>query len=232
MIPATTVYIGATPALRRFDLPLLRHLAQDRDVASWYYSQNADEPACLDTAVNLLVMAMAGQPRHLIGHGLGGVIALSLAQRCPQLVRSLVLLGVGTQPALTWHAHFYVQRHLLPISREQAMARLLQTLFGPQRLPLCTVKALLDDLDQSPQPHSLVQLRGLPLADVSQPLLACGGDRDRIIGLEALEAWETQGQLWLCPGGYHFFHYTAAEAVAAQISHFWTRSIPARWLAA
>ncbi len=175
---------------------------------------------------------MEGQPRHLIGHGLGGVIALYLAQQFPHLVQSLVLLGVGIQPALTWHAHFYVQRHLLPISREQSMARLLQSLFGPQRLPLCTVKALLNDLDQSPQPHSLLQLRGLPPADVPQPLLACGGDRDQIVGREALEAWETQGHLWLCPGGYHFFHYTAAEVVAAQINRFWASLAPAHLLAA
>lgn len=237
MIPVpesvTTVYVGATPALRHFDQPLLQHLAKGCRVASWYYAQGLDEPACIDTAVRLLRDSLQGRSRHLVGHGLGGVIALRLAQAYPDLVQSLVLLSVGAQVFLTWHTHFYVQRHLLALSREHQMARLLRSLFGtlPNPAPSCVVQALLHDLDHSPHPHSLWQLHGAEPKGVEMPLLVCGGTCDPIVDAQALQAWQalskSSDRLWLCPEGYHFFHYHFAKAVAQHMIHFYRSDVPA-----
>jgi pimeloyl-ACP methyl ester carboxylesterase len=225
------LWINASPSLQRFDQPLLKYLSDFVTIAQWEYYQTLDEASSIDQAVDMLseFLEQCSEPVHLAGHGVSGAIALTLARRYPRKVRSLTLLAVATQPANTWHAHYYVQRQLFAISREQVLASNVRSLFGNQ--PPHTTKKLLavldKDLEQSPSPHSLFKLVNLPKSGVSMPMMVCGCKTDPIVNSSILQDWlnwfKPEDTLWECPQGYHFFHYFYPQLVAEQMLSFWQR---------
>ncbi|MCX7596578.1 MAG: alpha/beta fold hydrolase, partial [Fischerella sp.] len=103
------LWLNASQSLKGFDLPLLRYLSEHLLIARWEYYQTKDEASSIDTAVTMLYdfLKSHARPVNLVGHGMSGAIALMFARRYPQQVRSLALLAVGSQPANTWHAHYY-----------------------------------------------------------------------------------------------------------------------------
>ena len=107
-----------------------------------------DEASSLEQAVTLLddYLRECDQPIHLAGHGISGVVGLICARLNPEKVRSLVLLSVAPQPAITWHTHYYVQRQLMPCSRQQILAQIARSLFG-RELPMAA-KELIKMLDR------------------------------------------------------------------------------------
>ncbi len=223
------LWLNASPSLSTFDHPLLRELAKRIAIAKWQYNHEPDEPCSLEIAMTLLhdYLKSRGQPIHLLGHGLSGTLALLYARRYPERVRSLTLLAVAEQPAVTWHAHYYVQRHLLPCSQACILAQMAQQLFkGKRPYPAADlVNVLQKDLVRSPLLHSLVQVESLPVGGVEVPLLICGAADDGVVHPPLLKAWQTwlaaSDRLWLCPEGGHFFHFFQAALVSREISKFW-----------
>lgn len=223
------LWLNASPSLKHFDQPLLQVLAPHRPVAQWEYKQSQDEASSLDQAVMLLDDYLKSQPHtlHLVGHGISGVLGLTYARRYPERVRSLTLLAVAAQPAVTWQAHYYVQRQLIACSRQQLLACTTRSLFGRQ-LPYA-VKALVTslrrDLEESPSPHSLFKLATLPKGGVTMPLLVCGSKDDPIVHPPTLQEWlayfKADDTLWQCPDGHHFFHYFQPHMVGEQLLRFW-----------
>lgn len=224
------LWLNASAALKRFDRPLLQHLSEYMNIAQWEYQHTRDEAVSIDDAVLLLHDFLSSYPHpvHLGGHGISGAIALTFARRYPEKVRSLTLLGVASQPANTWQAHYYFQRQMFTISREQILANMVRTMFGKQ--PCHKVKKLITvldkDLEQSPSPHSLFKLVYLPKGGVSMPMMVCGSQTDSIVNSPALEDWRNwfkpEDRLWEIPEGYHFFHYFHPQEVGEQILNFWT----------
>jgi pimeloyl-ACP methyl ester carboxylesterase len=222
------LWLSSSPALARFDQPLLKYLSKYMKVAQWEYHHEKDEGSYIDEAVNLVYEFLRDEtdPIHLAGHGAGGAIALSFARRYPEKVRSLTLLSVASQPAHTWHTHYYVQRDLFPVSREQVLANSVCNLFGKQ--PHHTTKKLMaaldKDLDQTPLSHSLFKLVDLPKGGVSMPMMVCGSQNDPIVDPPALQNWlkyfKPEDHLWEHPKGYHFFHYFYPQEVGEQILSF------------
>ncbi|MEN9223353.1 MAG: alpha/beta hydrolase [Thermostichus sp. BF3_bins_97] len=227
--PLEALYLGISPSLKLFDQPLLGSLGKCFRMAYWEYHQTQDEPCSLEMVITLLYdyLKVWDHPVHLIGHGLSGMVAYLFTCRYPQRVRSLTLLAVGGQPAATWHTHFYVQRQMLPCSREQLLARTALTLLVPSehwrvRSLSC---ALAKDLDTSPVPHSLFQVMAVPTQKVLVPMLVCGSKDDPIVDPISLERWENNlkpgDQIWSCPGGRHFFHYFFPSLVSLKVLDFW-----------
>jgi pimeloyl-ACP methyl ester carboxylesterase len=222
------VWLSTSPALKRFDQPLLQYLSGYMPIAQWEYQQTRDEGSSVDQAVLLLYDFLATCPDavHLAGHGISGAIALTFARRYPQKVRSLTLLAVASQPANTWQAHYYFQRQMFTISREQVLANSVRNLFGKQ--PSHTTKKLMTaldkDLEQSPSPHSLFKLVYLPKGGVSMPMMVCGSKTDSIVNSPALHDWRNwlkpEDKLWEFAQGYHFFHYFHPQEVGEQIVNF------------
>lgn len=225
------LWLNASPSLKGLDKPLLQYLSKYVVVARWEYFQTKDEACSLDAAVALLYdfLKSHDRPVHLAGHGMSGAIALLFARRYPQKVRSLSLLAVASQSANTWQAHYYQQRLLFPLSREQVLVNSVRTLFGNQS-PANTKKlltALIRDLDESPTPHSLFRLIHLPKGGVSMPMFVCGSKNDPVVSPPELQDWQNwlkpEDILWECPKGYHFFHYFYPQQVGEQMLSFWQR---------
>lgn len=225
------LWLNTSPVLKRFDQPLLIYLSKYMKIGQWEYHQTIDEASSIDKAVDLLYdfLEEYDRPVHLAGHGVSGAIALILARRYPKRVRSLTLLAVASQPANTWHAHYYFQRQLFSISREQVLANSVRSLFGNQ--PPHTAKKLVatldKDLEQSPSQHSLFKLINLPEGGVLMPMMVCGSKTDTVVNSTVLHNWlnflKPQDFLWECPKGYHFFHYFYPQEVGEQIVSFWQR---------
>ncbi|WP_198016819.1 alpha/beta fold hydrolase [Rubidibacter lacunae] len=225
----TALWLDLSPSLGIFHQPLLRVLRRQECVAQWRYRQDADESGALEPAIALLheYVSHLPKPVHLIGHGTSGTVGLLYARRFPERVRSLTLLGVGVQPAVDWHAHYYAVRELMPCSREMVLAQMAGTLFGDEvrtRVRLL-VSMLEQDLDLAASPHSLWQRERIPIGGVPVPLLTCGSADDAIVDPGALRAWETYfkpgDRRWECPSGRHFFHYRLPHCVDATIKAFW-----------
>lgn len=222
------LWVSGSPSLKCLAMPLLIHLNQYKSIAHWDYIQTADEPASIDVAVNLLYkFVKKNHPLHLVGHGIGGTIALIFARQYPQYVRSLTLLAVAGQPANTWHVHYYQQRQSFNLTRSQVLLNTIYNLFRDS-LP-CHLNKLINnlhkDLDNLPLMHSMYQREYLPIGGVSMPLMVCGSKTDPIVSYLELHEWEKwlklQDILWECPQGGHFFHYFHSAKVGAKISRFW-----------
>jgi pimeloyl-ACP methyl ester carboxylesterase len=160
------LWLNASPSLAWLDRPLLHYLSKQVNIAQWEYYQGQDEGSSLYKAVCLLdkYLKTCDYPIHLMGHGISGVVGLLYARCFPENVRSLTLLGVAAQPAITWQSHYYVQRHLVQCSRQQILASMVQSLFG-SHLPYSTknvIGTLKRDLEEALSLHSLFNLVELP----------------------------------------------------------------------
>ncbi len=223
------IWVSGSPSLRGLSTPLVNKLINYTNISGWEYIQTMDEPACMDTAVELLhhYLKTKDAPVNLIGHGIGGTIALMLARQYPQLVKSLTLLSVAAQPAKTWHVNYYQQRQIYTLSKTEALFNTLNNVFR-NKYPCC-LHNLIDnfyrDLENLPLMHSILKIESLPLEGVSMPLMVCGGQIDMILGYPDFHEWKKylkpQDILWKCPQGGHFFHYFHPEIVTQQILHFW-----------
>lgn len=225
------LWLSASPSLKYFDQSLLRYLSEHLSIARWEYLQTKDEASSTDKAVALLhdCLKSCADPVHLIGHGISGVVGLIFARRYPKIVQSLTMLAVAARPAMTWHTHYYVQRQLLPISREQVLVNTVRSLFGhkPPYPMRKLVTALARDLEESPSLHSLFKLADLPMGRVEVPLMVCGSKTDPVVNPPILSEWQSflkpEDIIWQCPSGLHFFHHFYPEVVGKQILHFWQR---------
>jgi pimeloyl-ACP methyl ester carboxylesterase len=231
-LPDTLLWVSASPNLKYFDLPLLQTLSQSHAVARWEYQQHCDEASSLEEAVNLLVgyIKQCDRPMHLAGHGISGVIAMLAADRVPEWVKTLSLFGVAPQPALTWHAHYYLQRLTIPCSQSRVLAQLCKSLFGPQTqhsIPTL-VKLLARDLSTSPSPHSLFHIAKMESVRPKVPLLIFNGALDFVISPDVAQLWQglikPNDRLITLPEGQHFFHYHFSEQIAKEMVQFWSQS--------
>jgi pimeloyl-ACP methyl ester carboxylesterase len=223
------LWLNVSPALQRFDRPLLNTLAEQLSIAQWQYYQTVDEPTSLDIALTLLhdYLKTCDRPLHLVGHSTGGLLGLLYARRYPERVRSLTLLSVGVHPAVDWQAHYYVQRQMLLVSREIVLTQTVYNLFGCQ-CPGMTQKltqTLKQDLISSLSPHSLYQRVSIPPGGVSVPMLVCGSQNDVAIDSNLLLGWQPwlkpSDRLWQCSNGRYFFHYFYPQQVSEQLVDFW-----------
>ena len=225
------VWASGSPYLRCLHMPLLKKLFRHTNVSVWEYIQSLDESACIETAVELLHSYLQNResPVNLIGHSIGGTIALMFARKYPQFVKSLTLLSVAAQPAKTWHVNYYQQRQIYTQNIGEAFSNTLHHIFR-DKFP-CHEKKLhnlmdkfYQDLENIPLMHSLFQIEQLPAGGVSMPLMICSGQVDMILGYCELNEWgkwlKSEDTLWKCPQGGHFFHYFYPEIVSQQISHF------------
>ncbi|QHV00099.1 alpha/beta fold hydrolase [Synechocystis sp. CACIAM 05] len=230
MPPETPIiWLNFSPALRRFDRPLLRQLSKSQAILQWDYHQTADEPNCLTVGLDLIGEYLENfhQPVHLIGHSTSGLLALLYARQCPEKVRSLSLLSVGVYPALDWQAHYYGQFDAMRYSRHLLLGQMAHHLFNCRSLrqTKTIVNILENDLLTSISPHSLYKQLVILPNHIAVPLLVAVGEADGIIDTSLFNGWQRWkkpgDRLWLCPGGKYFFQFEHPEITAFQLQQFW-----------
>ncbi|MGK7957292.1 MAG: alpha/beta fold hydrolase [Crocosphaera sp.] len=225
----TALWLSVSPALQRFNRPLISHLSHDHSVALWEYHQTPDEPITLDVAFVLLhdYLKQLEQPVHLIGHGISGWLGMIYAQHHPERVKSLTLLSVGANLGVDWQSHYYAMLKTLPCDRRTILTQMVYSLFGRQ----CPFKSELlvylleQDLLSSPSPNTLVEQVSVTPQLVSVPLFIGGSRDDLVISTYQLNAWKpwlkSGDVLWECSQGRHFFHHLHSELVSEKITQFW-----------
>ncbi|MGD1871664.1 MAG: alpha/beta fold hydrolase [Mastigocoleus sp.] len=226
------LWVSGSPSLRCLSMPLIQKLLKHTNISGWEYVQSIDESACIETAVNLLhnYLQTKKLPIHLIGHGIGGTIALVFARQYPHVVKSLTLLAVATQPANTWHVNYYQQRQIYTLSQKEALLNTIHNLFREKSIhsPHKLINNFNKDLENVPLKHSLFEIEKLPVGGVSMPLMVCGGQIDPILSYLELDKWreylKSGDAVWNCPQGSHFFHYFYPDLVSEQIFKFWKLS--------
>lgn len=228
------LWVNASPSLKCFHRRLLNNLSKVIEVEFWEYYQTLDEGSSIGGGINLLreYLANSDQPVHLIGHGIGGAIALGYARIYPDQVASLTLLSVAVQPAINWHSYYYAQLHFMPSSRE-CILRSIASNLCPQT-NASHIHDLVDrlerDLVEAPSNHSLFRLETLAVGSVKMPLMICGSQDDPVITSSALYGWNSYLKLsdtiWRSEAGGHFFHHSHAEVTSYQIQHFWQKLEP------
>jgi pimeloyl-ACP methyl ester carboxylesterase len=226
------LWISANPSLKQFHRRLLNVLSATVEIEFWEYFQTLDEGSSIDKAIELLheYIVNNGVRVNLIGHGIGGVIALEYARKYPDRVCSLALLSVAVQPAITWHSYYYSQLRSMPSDRYCTLRAIAINLFPYNCASYIhsLVERLERDLVEAPSNHSLFHLDVLAEGGVKMPLAICGSDTDPVVSTSTLSGWnqylKPSDLSHSYPTGGHFFHHFHPELVGHHIRHFWQKS--------
>jgi pimeloyl-ACP methyl ester carboxylesterase len=228
------LWVSASPSLKYFHRPLLNNLSTSIAVEVWEYCQTLDESSSIDRAVELLqtYLSLSTDPVHLIGHGIGGTIALMYARTYPRQVVSVTLLSVAVRPGINWHSYYYDRLWSLADRREQILQAIASDLFPANcdRYINDLLARMERDLVESPSSHSLFRSSILPAGGVEMPLLIFTSQVDPVIPAAAASGWTNYlkpiDKSWQISTGGHFFHYVHSELVSYHIQKFWQELEP------
>jgi pimeloyl-ACP methyl ester carboxylesterase len=229
------LWISTSPSLQCFHRRILGVLDQEFPLKYWEYSQTPDEPGSLAAALSLLheFVQTSDRPLHIIGHGLGGVLALNYARCYPGRVASVVLISVAAQPSITWQTYYYQQLSNICCRRDAV----LQLVAGWVSGITCPhyVRHLAERLDrdllEAPSATSLLK-KDTPFGQgtIVQPLLVCGAIDDPVLMGGIFSEWlhylKNGDQFWHQPTGGHFFHHQHAETLGLKVRDFWRQITP------
>jgi pimeloyl-ACP methyl ester carboxylesterase len=229
------LWISTSPSLQCFHRRMLGVLDQEFPLKYWEYSQTPDEPGSLKTALGLLhaFIETSDRPIHIIGHGLGGVLALNYARCYPGKVASVVLISVAAQPSITWQTYYYQQLSMIYCRRDvvlQLVAGWISGISCP-RYVQHLAERLDRDLLEAPSDTSLLKKEvSVCQGRIPQPLLVCGAIDDPVLMGGIFSEWlhylKNGDQFWHQPTGGHFFHHQHAEAMAIKVRDFWRQLTP------
>ena len=157
--------------------------------------------------LNQLIGALRLKRLHLVGHSLGGCVALEYALNNPQRIKSLTLVapapaegssvinasnnGYGTSSSSSLHSAFRLSESLGTYRR--VMEKALSRLMNPDQIG-SEFKALVDDAVRMSRNAAVGHIETLNCWDVRDligqlalPVLIIGGRNDRLISPEALQ---------------------------------------------
>ncbi|HVC94812.1 MAG TPA: acetoin dehydrogenase dihydrolipoyllysine-residue acetyltransferase subunit [Pirellulales bacterium] len=186
----------------------------------------------LASAVAGFMDAVGVGSAHLVGHSLGGAVALKLAANEPRRVRSLVLLAsAGLGPEIDAE---YIEGFVTAANRN-ALKPHAARLFADASL---VTRRLIDDLLKYKRLEGVdACLRTLSgrllaggrqamvmrdeLARLSQPVLVVWGGEDQIIPVSHASGLPSSVQVEVIPGKGHMVMMEAAGEVNRRINTFW-----------
>lgn len=190
---------------------------------------------CVALIEALLPQAAPLEPRsvHLIGHGLGGMVAQELVMRRPDLVRRLVLVGSTSGVDSGWAQDAQAQLAHLDTPEGERMDRLADTVLPAQMGPLALPEGVqlarhcMAQVSAVIYRHAL-QLqadfdRDAALAHIHVPTLLITGEHDRLAPGTTIAqmAGKIQGSRWVqMPGVGHWPHLEAPDAFDALVLDF------------
>ena len=214
--------LGAfAPLAERFRLVAFDRRGHGRTAdteAAFHYSDMADE-------VCGVLQRVVGEPAHLVGHSDGANVALLVALRRADLVRSLVLISAnyradGLVPGVFDHfePESEVASQLLPAYAERSPD-------GADHFPVVVEKTMAMIAAEPTMTEA-------DLARVSAPALVLVGDDDIATMAHTCSLYESlpAGQLAVIPAASHLVVYEKPELVNALVTEFLTAEAPPQTL--
>ncbi|MGH7066319.1 MAG: acetoin dehydrogenase dihydrolipoyllysine-residue acetyltransferase subunit [Acetobacteraceae bacterium] len=187
------------------------------------------DPASLAKAVGAAMTARGVRKAHLVGHSLGGAVALALTEREPERSLSLLLIspaGLGPEINADFISGFLAAR------RPRALAAVLQMLFADEKTPVSheMIDAVLrakrlDGAEAAlaaiaaanfPEGRQTISLRPV-LADPDRPAQVVWGRRDRIIPVSHASGLPPHVKVTIFEDAGHVAHLEKPEDVARLI---------------
>jgi len=170
---------------------------------------------------------------HLVGHGLGGMVAQELIMRRPDLVRRLVLVGSTSGPDSGWAEDAAQQSQWLDTVFETDRPRWAETVVKAQMGPLALAEGVLlarhclAQVSPVTYRHALQAQaafdRDAALSHIHVPTLLITGEHDRLAPVAAIErmAQRIHGGRWVqMPGVGHWPQLESPEAFEALLLDF------------
>jgi pimeloyl-ACP methyl ester carboxylesterase len=224
----------------------LSWLANQNEIATEATTQAVDLPGHgessldvgdgdVETLAAMLVEALDERPLgriHLIGHSLGGVVAMKIAQFRPDLVASLILItpaGLGGAIDADFLARFSTL-----VDPDDALALLQRLVSRPRLINRHMVARVLDQLGRPGAREALARIAdALPRARLDEaaaaivaadiPRLVVWGAADAINPLHELALASFGGERLIVPDAGHMPHVEAARVVNARCVAFLQR---------
>ena len=227
-------------SLACFSNQLAKQLAKEaHHVKRWCFHLDQDEVCTLETILGFLETSIREAPAApiLIGHGIGGILANTLAQRYPNLIKGVVLLSTDAITEYTWQAQYHQIRKMLPNAREDVLGHFSQLLTG-QQCPVflkATSRLLKKSLDEEYSLSSLMTSEKIPKCRKHPvPMLIVNGDDDFIIDRNSNARWQPflkQGDRYVSiSDGRHFLQHTHFQDVSQAVNAFIKMTPDSAWL--
>ncbi len=170
---------------------------------------------------------------HLVGHGLGGMVAQELIMRRPDLVRSLVLVGSTSGPDSGWAQDAASQTLLLDATSDADRPNWAQTVVDAQVGPLALSAGVMLARHCMAQVSPVIYRHALQaqatfdrdaaLSHIHVPTLLIRGEHDPLASVAAMErmAQRIHGSRWVqMPGVGHWPQLESPEAFEALLLDF------------
>jgi pimeloyl-ACP methyl ester carboxylesterase len=223
-----------------------RVLAVDRPGHGWssrFYGRAASSPAKQARLVHASLTQLGVGQAIVVGHSLGGVIALALALDAPRFVRGLALISTVSHPwpggialyytlaANRWVGPAFRRLLVLPIG-QLMLPGAVASVFAPNPTPLDYIEATGLPLALRPRHYKAnaedvvdlkanVAAQSLRYGEIRAPTAILTGDRDRIVYAHIHSAGCARdipgATMTTLRGIGHSPHYSAPDATAAVI---------------
>jgi pimeloyl-ACP methyl ester carboxylesterase len=189
--------------------------------------------------IESLAPAAGAGPVAVVGHGLGGMLALELALRRPELVRQLVLVATdaAAAPDSPWGRHLAQCLAWLDAGRDMAQiaAAVVPQLAGPAALPAGVALAswCQSQVHAATWRRALQAMQGFDrraaLVGLHVPTLLVAGAQDRLVPsaqMQALAGAIAGSGLFSLPGIGHLPHLEAPDEFGELLVDFLRRAQP------
>jgi pyruvate dehydrogenase E2 component (dihydrolipoamide acetyltransferase) len=210
--------VAAAAATIALDLP--GHGASAKDVG-------AGDLAALSGAVLEALDALSVSKAHLVGHSLGGAVALAATLAQPERIATLTLVCPAALPGTALNADYL--DGFIAAGRARALAEVLALLFAD---PATATRDMAEDILKSKRldgvEEALSAIRsamaapafaalGARVGEVTAPLLVLASRQDRIVGEPDAAALPSGARLVFVEGAGHMPHTEKADAVSVAI---------------
>ena len=234
------LFLELNQSLACFSNQLAKQLAKGaHNVKRWCFHLDQDEVCTLETILGFLETSIreASAAPILIGHGIGGILANTFAQRYPGLIKGVVLLSTDAITEYTWQAQYHEIRKMLPNAREDVLGHLSHLLTGHQcpGFLKATSGLLKKSLDEEYSLSSLMTSEEIPKCRKhTVPMLIINGDDDFIVDRNSNARWQPflkRGDRYVSIShGRHFMQHTHIQDVSEAVNAFIEMTPDSAWL--